>query len=669
MTQGILERASTENAVPVAEPALSVCVSSDLESRPENLPAVALNRLRAKEFSDLMQKVLREIDYDHLNSLIRWDYSSAPLPNASRSWIHSDIQTLEGKHLSPREAAGIKFFLLGEPLEFDDAQKIFGRHAGSIIDAGLTLGVFRRTETGTLGLNGLALVSHKLSGGKVVYAFCDEPPWSEHALDRQRVYSGTDSYFMNAKLQTLRDIDGVVAEMGSGSGIQLITALLLNDKVELALGIETEARARNVSLLNAHLNGVADRFAVGTHAGDLNNLLNGREIRLAISNPPFIAAPAHVNVAPGTAEEISIDLSMLFPAAGWGGEDGLIHTRKFVAALLPYMAENSQILIYSQFAKGADSLLAADEFRHEYPGEGVSFEKFPLNASYTNISSAQWSRYVGRALAAEHPNLSDRVIDATRRATRKMLREHDIEGFDSGILAITMGDGGISSTGFADKEEDLKLIFANEGHPSLFVGLTYHLTKDDLKQMDGVGGRNYLVPASWKRRKEELDPKRLDTVLISRKLSCVEGDAGLEVGMLGKEYQFQVRHKGRVIESGAVLDAESGAVSDKYKAMVACIRTEDPLKILRSWRIQQVRGGIEPGVVNGIFGLSLRDCALVEVIPVTNTFRISEIRYFPGYHSDKGGSSEFIERYRGSLLSPEYLRLSTAMREKFPDWK
>jgi hypothetical protein len=175
--------------------------------------------------------------------------------------------------------------------------------------------------------------------------------------------------------------------MGSGSGIQLIAALKQRRSITHAIGVERDQRAIHVSLFNATLNGVHDRVAIVKDDGELRRVLGGRPVSFAMTNPPFIAVPGWIGVAPEdfaffsrltvvreTDRGIEADLRPIFPAAGWGGEDGLAVTRHFVDVLAPLLEPGSPMIIYSQLAGDADGPAVLDQHVKSRGGIRLSFE-------------------------------------------------------------------------------------------------------------------------------------------------------------------------------------------------------------------------------------------------------------------------------------------------------
>jgi methylase of polypeptide subunit release factors len=158
------------------------------------------------------------------------------------------------------------------------------------------------------------------------------------------VYAGADSYELMLRVCAGEPIRGYAVEMGAGSGIQLITALKKHPAIVKAIGVERDRRALHVSSFNAALNQAADRFVAVPDAERLREVLDGHDVALGLSNPPFLAVPDSLETPDGQL----VDVEAAFPQAGFGGIDGLEITRQFIDLFRSVGA--SRLLIYSQFA-------------------------------------------------------------------------------------------------------------------------------------------------------------------------------------------------------------------------------------------------------------------------------------------------------------------------------
>src|SRR6185295_3110752 len=187
----------------------------------------------------------------------------------------------------------------------------------------------------TVRTNGLSFFSRTLPNGQVVYVAADTPPHFETRTAEQRVYTGADSYELLARISAVDSISGILVEMGSGSGIQLIAALKQHPAVVRAIGVERDRRAVHVSRFNAALNGVDEKIVIVPTDEALAGALDGEAIACAIANPPFIAMPAWIDLDADecaslrglidireTGHGCQGDLRSIFPPAGWGGDDG-----------------------------------------------------------------------------------------------------------------------------------------------------------------------------------------------------------------------------------------------------------------------------------------------------------------------------------------------------------
>jgi predicted RNA methylase len=209
---------------------------------------------------------------------------------------------------------------------------------------GIHVGLFVPDGPNQLRMNGLSICSRRLPGGDGLFVLADTPPHFNTRCGPLRVYAGADSYELMLRVSAGDAIRGYAVEMGAGSGIQMIAALKKHSAIVKAIGVERDRRALHVSLFNASLNDVADRFLVVSDAEQLRELLGDHEAAFGMSNPPFLAVPRSVRTRDGAL----VDVEAAFPQAGWGGEDGLELTRRFIDVFRS--VGGSKVMIYSQFA-------------------------------------------------------------------------------------------------------------------------------------------------------------------------------------------------------------------------------------------------------------------------------------------------------------------------------
>jgi methylase of polypeptide subunit release factors len=250
-------------------------------------------------------------------------------------------------------------------------------------------------------MNGLSIYSRRLPEGGALCLLADTPPHFNTRFRPLRVYAGADSYELMARVSAAEMIRGYAVEMGSGSGIQLISALKTHPAIVKAVGVERDRRAMHVSLFSAALNRAADRYVAVPDAEQLRQLVGGHEVTFGMSNPPFLALPPSVRIDEESRALLSdvseiretpegglVDVEQAFPQAGWGGQDGLEVTRQFIDVFRSVGAR--KILIYSQFAgdERAPSLIQKHverigefEFAFEPVSDGGAMRKKPVQTA------------------------------------------------------------------------------------------------------------------------------------------------------------------------------------------------------------------------------------------------------------------------------------------------
>ena len=317
--------------------------------------------------------------------------------------------------LARRIRHAFAFFMFGEALQRSTVEELFGDHRRASLDEGVRLGLFRHAEGQKLRMNGLSLFSRTLPSGDAVHLFADTPPNFDTRLSDQRVYIGADSYELMGRVSKMRAISGCCVEMGSGSGFQLIAALTQYPAITRAIGVERDRRALHVSLFNAALNGVGEKMAVVEDEDGLRRVINGHPIPFAMSNPPFLAMPAWMDINPEDRPAVDGlmdlrqsergcqgDLRTLFPAAGWGGDDGLDVTRHFVETLLPLLAREGRVLIYSQWAGDAAGPRVFQDAMRTRGGMCFAFESVTSRTHHTQgrLSASEAAASVARLIVA-----------------------------------------------------------------------------------------------------------------------------------------------------------------------------------------------------------------------------------------------------------------------------
>jgi methylase of polypeptide subunit release factors len=620
----------------------------------EDLPE--LGTKRAVALAESLNEALRKLKFDELNEISRADYACSPFAATARLSFAKTIDDLEGTHLSKREADALRFFALGRPLSIEQLRHVLGKDCDGIIEVGISLGLFSISPSKMIALNELLLASRKC-GETVIHFFADIPPHHNPLAGIQRVYAEIDSYFLNAKLQSLSGISGVVAEAGSGSGVQLITLLALNSEITEAIGIECDARARNVSKFNAAMNLMGDRFTIVQDESGLSAALAGRKLSFACSNPPFLACPAVVKVL-GSDQQIQV--KALFNRAGWGGDDGLEVTKYFLQILEPHMAQNSETVIYSQF--GGDMLYPTtiQRLERECSDAKGAFEFFPREGSgaYTfHLRASDWAAVLSATLAQEHPDIPERTITDVDFGIMKSLREQGIEKLHSGIVTLTRGVSPVVHGDLAKQESALDLYCMNSGAGSLLSMRLKLFGKDELLSPPDVGGCSYEAS-----RDGMVYVVKLDQVWLERELVSVDGrKTTLQVGSCDGESFYLIRQGDTVVEFAPVdFDAPYG--SQSYHRAVQAIKILPPHEVLRNLRIG-FGGVIKAEIINELYNSKHTRDFWLELMPALNKFRLS---YKPYDESDpysvrlgamKFAASEQNTFRCASMFSTEFLRL------------
>ena len=352
-----------------------------------DLPALATRE--GAELARVVNGVLRDVQFDRIHRDLRLrpyggDYDVRPFP------LPVSAVDIQGMKLQLREAVkasrtrveatrarraqqAFSFFMFGEALNRKVLEDLFGEGHTASIDQGIRLGLFVNAAGQGIRMSGLSLFSRRLHNGEAIYVFADTPPHFRTRTADQRVYIGADSYQLMDRVSEMSPISGYCVEMGSGSGVQLITAVKQHPAITRAIGKETDRRAVHVSLFNAALNGVDDRMVVFEEDGDVRAALQGHAVSFAMTNPPFLAMPA--------------DLRAAFPQAGWGGEDGLQVTREFVSTLLPLLGPETQLVIYSQFAGDQEAPTVVQRYLQSLEGCRFAFEPARSRTLVTNQPS------------------------------------------------------------------------------------------------------------------------------------------------------------------------------------------------------------------------------------------------------------------------------------------
>lgn len=389
----------------------------------------------AVDFAGQFSSFLDSFGYDEFNYLIRGDHRTSPFPLVGIDLVRKANEMLsdcnnnpEGRDVPPL----MRLLLLGDTIESACPKRVLG---DDLYHMGKSLGIFHETADGSqVSLNGLVLVSKPVSNQRSSYFLADRPG-SRYVSAAERVYIGPDSYQLMQMLREYRNLNGVVAEAGSGSGIQLISILLKNPGVTLALGLESSQRARNVSIFNAHLNGVSDRYRVYDHPAELVENVPPAKLVLALTNPPFIPCPSIVK---GSSCDGPVDIREHFPAATFGGRDGLLTTRRFVNILLPLLAPQGELVVFSQFAMRQDRPLLQQELESDPNMADLKVRFFHYDRKAGAIPIDLWAEGVQRLWEFENLDTEIKHLGgAVAQASLIGLQDLQVAAIEPGFLVLS----------------------------------------------------------------------------------------------------------------------------------------------------------------------------------------------------------------------------------------
>jgi methylase of polypeptide subunit release factors len=349
----------------------------------------ALASPRGRSLAAALRELLREVHFDQVNRDLRLpryggDYDIRPFPLPTSAVDQQDMKVrLRDAVKSSRRSDDPAFarriqqafalFMFGQSLTPPAVQELFGPSRSGVIDDALALELLVNADGQSVRSNALSLFSMTLRNGSVVHLFADTPPHFQARAAEQRVYVGADSYELVSWVSAADPLFGYCVEMGSGSGIQLIAALKQHPAIAMAIGQECDRRAAHVSLFNAALNAVDEKFLIVPDQEELRRALGAHRISFAMSNPPFIAMPARID-SEGLDGEGGLDVRALFPAAGWGGDSGLHVTKEFVDTVFPLLEAGSRMAIYSQFAGDEHGPAMFEQFIQDRGGFRFAFE-------------------------------------------------------------------------------------------------------------------------------------------------------------------------------------------------------------------------------------------------------------------------------------------------------
>ena len=325
----------------------------------------------AHQVATRLRTILEEVGYDEHNRRLRGEhYSQHPLPWFGLSDSEKGQDTRYDSMLDELKAAGPKsplwrtmlafqLFMFSNTLSRDRLENLFQADTDLLEDLLEVKFLIRGQLPDRFRTNGLALISHRLSNGEIVYAF------TRLESSEGRVYMGSDSITTLKGLTDPRlNFSQIGVDFGSGTGIQTIGTLKAHPDVTKIFLLDINPVAHNLSLFNASLNGVRDRVEIACNKNDLCDKLEGEKIRFGVSNPPFNPMPTELHVdenaqqaAPDLLDpdnERRIDFRKHSMIPGWGGTDGLTVIKDFLLIAADLATDGAPILLYSPVWSGVD---------------------------------------------------------------------------------------------------------------------------------------------------------------------------------------------------------------------------------------------------------------------------------------------------------------------------
>jgi hypothetical protein len=209
-------------------------------------------------------------------------------------------------------------------------------------------------------------------------------------------------------------------------------------------------------------------------------------------------------------------------------------------------------------------------------------------------------------------------------------------------------------------EREMSLYGVVGGSQCLLLAKLGLATHDDLVPSPDFGGSVYTRLTS----PQEINELQ-GSPLLTRPLN---GGGSLQVIATDKSYFYRVVDgDGKPVEVGEAIEGDK--LSSRYAELLRCVSVTEPQKILRDWKFGGSRF-VPSNILNEALGTALSGSLLVELIPITNTFRVSS--YSTSSRSSGFGfemqESQSKVLFRGTMASPGYLKLVKAIQEQTPGW-
>ena len=382
---------------------------------------------KAHKFATSLRKYLDEIQYDSLIQQIMGDLykygdlideGSLKYFDQRRGPLDDDQEIIVNLFFFNKKVRITKIFNLDNPSHTELLRLL------------LELDLATITEN-KIALNKYWINSYSLANNKVMYLLNDYP--QERLIKSDTNPEGKSSALLSeTSHRLLRRIeqdyktkrinsDGIVADFGSGTGIQAIALLLLYPDIQKAIGLEIDDHSMDVSVLNAQLNNVYTKFVVLNNY-DTNTLtkeLNGEKLTFAISNPPF-------NVVPES-------LSKYFSVFGDGGERGEFVTGIFLEQVNQHLADTGAFLFYSDLPiNSKKEFLIQNLIKEKLPN---GFECAILVDATAGYSTDQYIIGFTDFIIKNNPKKSFAPEVATLFLSLN-LKKHDVIDFKSAVVYV-----------------------------------------------------------------------------------------------------------------------------------------------------------------------------------------------------------------------------------------
>jgi precorrin-6B methylase 2 len=259
----------------------------------------------------------------------------------------------------------LHLFACAEPIDASSASAPVRAVVSALARAGLA-----SSDAGTLRLDDLVVVA--TLGG---YLLTAPPPGWHRRRGPGRAYLGEDSLLLAKALPSARG--KAVLDLGAGCGIQGLLAAQGASRVVLS---DIEDRSIELGIMNAHLNGLAERTEVV--AGDCYEAVSTRRFDLVVTLPPYLPSLAE------THDEVVA-----------AGPDGLGLLRRIIAGAGDHLLPGGELVALAQLLCDDDGPLLRQELDALSPSLDARlscFDPHPLQPYVLELATKL-------SIVSEHP--------------------------------------------------------------------------------------------------------------------------------------------------------------------------------------------------------------------------------------------------------------------------